>query len=216
MFSFLFKKEDRLKNLIFDYLETLGQTQEVFAEALTTCLSAPHCESFDFLIDRTHKFESKADDIFDEINDLMYGKALIPESRADIMGLLDAVETIPRLFERTLYVIQTQRLVLPDFLVMDVKELIRISLESCELMGKQIRALLERQEGIRSLLNTIDTNESHCDHIERRLTIKLFDSDLPPYDKLQFKELFEQMGEISDRTLWVSRKVNIMRMTRRV
>ncbi len=216
MFSFLFKREDRLKNLIFDYLETLGQTQEVFAEALTICLSAPYCEDFDFLIDRTHKFESKADDIFDEINDLMYGKALIPESRADIMGLLDAVETIPRRFERILYVIQTQRLVLPDFLVMDVKELIRISLESCTLMGKQIRALLERQEGIRSLLSSIDTNESHCDHIERRLTIKLFDSDLPPYDKLQLKELFEQMGEISDRTLWVSRKVNIMRMTRRV
>ena len=217
MFKFLFKKEDRLLALIFKYLETLQATRDNFAEAMKTCIGKEKCDQFDFLIERTHKYESKADDFFDEINALMYGKALIPESRGDVMGLLEMVETIPRAYEKILYVIQTQKIVIPDTLILDVEELVRISLDCCDLLGKQITALLEKQQGIRSLLNTIDKNESHCDHVQRRIIIKIFDdAGIDPFDKLQLKEVVNRLGEISDRALWVARRVNIMSMTRRV
>jgi uncharacterized protein len=217
MFSFLFKKEARLKDLIFKYLETLQATRDNFAEAMKTCTGDPFCDRFDFLIERTHKQESRADDIHDEISDLMYGKALIPDSRADVMGLLEMLETVPRVFERILYMIQTQKIVIPGSLLLDVEELVRMSLDGCDQMGKQVMALFQKQEGIRTLLNAIDTNESHCDHIQRRILIKLFDDDsIDPFDKLQIKDVVNRLGEISDRTLWVARRVNIMSMIRRV
>ena len=217
MFNFFFKKEARLKKLIFKYLDALQATRDYFAEAMTTCTGDPFCETFDFLIERTHKTESKADDIHDEINNLMYGKALIPESRGDVMGLLEMLETIPRVFERILYMIQTQKIAIPESLLLDVEELVRISLESCDDMGNQVKALFEKQDSIRTALIAIDTNESHCDHIQRRILIKLFDDDtIAPFDKLQIKDVINRLGEISDRTLWIARRVNIMSMTRRV
>ena len=217
MFKFLFKKENRLNELIYKYLETLQATRENFAEAMQTCVGKARCDQFDFLIERTHKYESKADDYYDEINALMYGKALIPESRADVMGLLEMIETIPRVYERVLYMIQTQKIVIPDTLLLDVQELVRISLECCDLLVKQTKALLEKQQGIRALMNTIDQNESHCDHIQRRIIIKIFDDpQIEPFDKLQIKDVIQRLGEISDRTLWVARRVNILSMTRRV
>jgi predicted phosphate transport protein (TIGR00153 family) len=216
VFSFLFKKETQLNNLIYNYLENLAKTQEHFVKAMDTCLDEGICGEFAFLIEQTHKFESKADDIRDEINYLMYSRALIPESREDVMNLIEHVEIIPRIFELILHLIRTQKLKIPDFVLPEVKDLIRISVESCDLMIRQIDFMLKNRQGIRALMTTIDHNESHCDHIERSLMTKVFDSSLDPIHKIQLKELIIAMGEISDEAERVSKRVNIMVLKRRV
>jgi predicted phosphate transport protein (TIGR00153 family) len=216
MFKFLFKKEQQLESLITQYLENLTRTQEHFVKAMDTCLDQGLCGEFAFLIEQTHKFESKADEIKEDINVLMYSRALIPESREDIMNLLEQVECIPRIFELILHLIRSQKLKLPEFIMLDVKDLIRISVESCDLMVKQIDLMLNNRPGIRGLMSTIDHNESHCDHIERSLMIKVFESNIDRIDKLQLKELIIAMGEISDQADRISKRVNILTLKRRV
>ncbi len=216
MFSFLFKKESQLDSLILQYLENLTRTQEHFVKAMETCLDEGICGQFSFLIDQTHKFESKADEIREEVNLLMYSRALIPESREDIMNLLEHMDVIPRIFELILHLIRTQKLKIPQFIELETKDLIRISVESCELMIRQVELMIKNKQGIRALLATIDHNESHCDHIERTLMTKVFDSDLDTCTKLQLKELIIAMGEISDQADRVSKRVNIMTLKRRV
>ena len=95
MFGFLFRKQREVESLIYKYLDNLEITKKRFSEAVNTCLDNGLCDHFEFLIIQTHKFESKADDIREEIKTLMYGKALIPESRGDIMGLLESLDEIP-------------------------------------------------------------------------------------------------------------------------
>ncbi len=216
MFKFFFKKEQQLESLISQYLENLSRTQEHFVKAMDTCLDEGLCSQFAFLIEQTHKFESKADEIRDEINYLMYSRALIPESREDIMSLIEQVEVIPRIFELILHLIRTQKLKIPDIIMLDVKDLIRISVESCELMIKQIDLMLKNRQGIRALVSTIDHNESHCDHIERNLMLKVFEADMELVHKLQLKELIIAMGEVSDQADRVSKRVNILTLKRRV
>ncbi len=216
MLDFLFKKGHRVEALIFEYLKMLKLSQESFSSALDVCLVNPYCENSDFLIRQTHKHESKADDIREEIKTLMYGKALIPDSRGDIMGLLEALDNIPRLFEHVLYTIHTQKLMVPDFIADEIKELVRISLECCDLLLSQATALFRKTGGLRSLMHTIDTHESHCDHIERRIITKVFDSGIDPFHKLQLKELVILIGDISDEADRTSRRINIIDMKRRV
>lgn len=216
MLKYLFKKEHRLETLFFGYLENLAKIEEHFLEAINLFLKKGQCDDFAFLIEQTHKYESKADDIRDEINELMYSRALIPEARGDIMDLLERVDEIPRTMEHILNIMYTQKLTIPDFLALEVKELIRISIESSHLMGRQIETMFKKKEGVRSLMATIDQNETHCDHIERRMIIRLFESDLDPFLKLQLKELIIAMGEISDQSDRVSKRVNILTIKRRV
>ena len=216
MLNFVFKKEQQLEGLIYNYLENLGMIQNHFCKAMSICLKSGVSDDFCFLMDQTHKYESRADDLRDEINELMYSRALIPESREDIMALLERVDEIPRYFEQILNMIRTQKIIFPEFLILDIQELIRVSMESCDLMAKQIDVFLKKKEGIRVLMSTIDQNESHCDHIERRIIVKLFESDLEPFMKLQLKEMVIVLGEISDQADRVSKRVNIMTMKRRV
>ena len=216
MFNLLFKKEHRLESLFFGYLENLTRIEEHFQRAMNLCLKEGMCDDFVFLIEQTHKYESRADDIRDEINELMYSRALIPEAREDVMSLLERVDEIPRTMELILNIMYTQKLAIPEFLALEAKDLIRISIESCQIMGRQIEIMFKKKEGVRSLMSTIDQNETHCDHIEQRMIIRLFESDLDPFIKLQIKELIIAMGEISDQADRVSKRVNILTMKRRV
>jgi predicted phosphate transport protein (TIGR00153 family) len=216
MFKLLFKKEQQVESLIYSYLDNLKTAQESFLNAMSLYFEKGLCEGFDFLIEQTHKVESKADDIRIEIETMMYAKALIPESRGDILGLLEAIDRIPNIFELVLYMIQTQKLTIPAFITLDIRELIRVSLECCDLLIRQVKALFKKTEDIKALVLTVDNNESHCDHIERRIITKIFDSDIDPFLKVQLKEMIIQIGEISDQADRVSRRIYIISIKRRV
>ncbi len=216
MFEFLFKKEQKVQELIFTYLDNLRMTQEHFEKAMDCLFEFGLGENCDFLITQTHKFESRADDTRHEIIEMMYSKVLIPESRGDILKLLESIDVIPNHFETLLFMIQGQKLRVPDFIIPDLRQLMKVSLECCDLVIKQVEALFKKTEDIKALVFTIDSHESRCDHIEREIVRKIFDSELDPFQKLQLKELVIHMGEISDQADRVSRSIYIFSIKRRV
>ena len=214
--KFLFRKQRQVQVLVERYLENLRLVQQTFSQAINNCLDADCIEDFMVLAEETHRFESKADDVREEIKTLMYSKVLLPESRGDIMGLLESIDQIPRFFEIILNIIRTQRLAIPDLIVSDVRELVSVSVETCDLMIMQVEDLLHRGRRIPELLNVIDKKESQCDVIERRIITTLFDSDIDPFLKLQLKELVVFLGEITDQIDRVSKRINIISLKRRV
>lgn len=217
MFNFLFKKERQVELLIYEYLDTFKLIYESFLSAMNFCfLNEISCENFDFYIKQTHRYENKITDISDEINSIMYGKALIPDSRGDIMALLAEFDRISRLFKDILHMMQVQKLIVPGFLIQETKELIKISVECCELLTRQSIAFFTNTRGIRELLGLIDINESHCDNIERRIISMIFDSDIQWFEKIQLKELIERIGNISDGAERVSKRINIFSLKRRI
>ena len=216
MFEFLFKKEQQVQGLIFKYLDNLKMTQKHFEEAMDCYFEFGLGENCDFLITQTHKFESRADDTRHEIIEMMYSKVLIPESRGDILRLLESIDLIPNHFETLLFMIQGQKLEIPDFIIPDLRELMRVSLECCDLVIVQVEALFKKTEDIKALVFTIDSHESRCDHIEREIVRKVFDSELDPFQKIQLKDLAGHMGQISDQADRVSRGIYIISIKRRV
>jgi predicted phosphate transport protein (TIGR00153 family) len=216
MFKFLFKKEQQVQELISRYLDNLRATQEHFEKAMDCYFDFGLGENCDFLIEQTHKFESRADDFRNEIIEMMYSKVLIPESRGDILRLLESIDLIPTHFETVLFMIQGQKLKVADFITPELRELMRLSLECCDLVTRQVEAYFKKTEDIKPLVSIIDTLESRCDHIERGIVRKIFASDLDPFEKIQLKELVVHMGEISDQADRVSRSVYIINIKRRV
>lgn len=216
MFDFLFRKEQKVQELIYKYLENLKMTREHFEKAMNCYFDFGLGENCDFLITQTHKFESRADDIRHEIIEMMYSKVLIPESRGDVLRLLESIDLIPNHFEALLFMIQSQKLEVPDFISQDFRELMRVSLECCDLVNKQVEALFKKTGDIKALVFTIDSHESRCDHIEREIVRRIFDSALDPFQKMQLKELVVRMGQISDQADSVSRGIYIISIKRRV
>jgi len=216
LMKFLFRKQHQVQILVERYLEHIRNVQQAFSQGINSCLDGDVRDDFNTLVDETHHFESRADDVREEIKTLMYSKVLLPEARGDIMGLLESIDQIPRFFEIVLNIIRSQKLTIPDVIVSEVRELVSVSLESCDLMIKQVEDLLQRGRRIPELLDVIDEKESQCDAIEHRIIITLFDSDIDPFLKIQLKELVVFLGEISDQADRVSKQINIINLKRRV
>ena len=216
MFNFFFKKEKQVEKLIDAYLENFRLSCEAFQKALFSCINDPYCEEFNFLKSQTHKYESKADDIKNEINNLMYGKVLIPDSREDIMGLILAIDKIPGVLEVVLSMIKYQHLVLPDTLIPDFKKLVEASMASCRILPRQVICLVQKKKGIREFMNQVDEKESYCDHIEKKMIKAVFNSDIDPFIKLQLRDLILKLGDISDQADRVSKLINILGLKRQV
>ncbi len=215
--DFLFKKQRHIEALIYKYVDSITLVQENFLKALNIYFDkGPGDREFDFMVEETHKTESRSDDLRYEIETMMYAKALIPESRGDILELMEATDNVPNQFELVLYMIQTQRLCVPEFIVIDIKDLVKVSLEICTLLVEEIKALFSESDKIDKLVSSIDQKESHGDHIERRIITKLFDSDLDTAQKILLKELILEIGEIADLVDVVSRRISIINIKRKV
>ncbi len=171
MFKFLFKKEQKVQELISKYLDNLKSTQEHFEMAMDCYFEFGLGENCDFLIKQTHKFESRADDIRNEIIEMMYSKVLIPESRGDIFRLLESIDLILTHFETVLFMIQGQRLKIPDFITPDLRELIEVSLECCDLVIRQVEAYFKKTEDIKALVVQMGEISDQADRVSRSVYI---------------------------------------------
>ncbi|WDP92357.1 MAG: DUF47 family protein [Desulfobacter sp.] len=216
MFKLFFQKEKKVEKLIYAYLENFNLSCEAFQKAIFSCINDPYCEEFNFLKNQTHKYESKADDIKNELNNLMYGKILIPDSREDIMRLILALDKIPGIMETVLSMIKYQHLLLPNHMIPDLRDLIDASMKACRIIPLQVNCLVKKEKGIREFMKQVDQKESYCDHIEKKLIKSVFNSDMDPFLKLQLRDLILKLGDISDQADRVSKRMNILALKRQV
>ncbi len=217
MIKFFFKQSSKVEKLLYEYLTELQASQASFYSGMKEWISPDYTpEDLEFHAQQTHKHESKADDIRDAINDLMYGKVLIPESRGDVMSLVGRLDKVINIFERILSSIQIQHLETPSFLRNDFDDLMQVSMSSCDELWKQLQQYLKGGSGIREKLYLIDEYESRGDLLETRILTKVFDSDLDPFLKLQLKELIGDIGNIADLAELIARRINILSLKRRV
>jgi len=217
MFRFLFKKQKEVENLIGEYTRSVEIAQEMFLQSMETYFQTGRCSpTFEVLSVETHKTESRTDDILDKIVRLLHEKALVPDLRGDILQLLETADEIPDQFDRILASICNQKIVLHESLTLDYKELLAVSLEACTLTMESVRSILDRGERVARLLFKTDQLESRGDQIEKRIIVRIFESDWDPLQKILLRDLTQRMGDIADSAVQVCRQVNLIVTKRRV
>ncbi len=217
MFRFLFKKQKEVENLIGEFVRSVEIAQEMFLQSLETYLQAGRCSpTFEVLAAETHKAESRTDDILEKIVTLLHEKALVPDLRGDILRLLETTDEIPDQFDRILANICNQKVVLPEALNLDFRELLAVSLEACSFTLESVRSMLDRGERAARLLFRTDQLESQGDQIEKRIIVRIFESDWDPLQKILLRDLTQRMGDIADSAVQVCRQVNLIVTKRRV
>jgi predicted phosphate transport protein (TIGR00153 family) len=216
LFNFFLRKQKLLERYIFDYLDQWRKCLEDFKNAMELYLTDGLGEKFDYCVERTHKMESRADDLRRKIEWEMYSKALLPESRGDILGFLETMDQIPNKAESILYQIQLQRLTLPKELNPNLQRIVDLSCEAIQLVYQAATNLISRKGDIHKLADEIDAKESECDHAERDIITKIFTMDTDKAEKILLKELIIELGNLTDRAEDVSDRLTLLSVKRRV
>jgi len=193
------KKQKQIQQAVEEYLSDAERCVDDFASAMAVFFTEGLSDQFESLVDRTCSQESTADEKRRDIEATMYGKALIPESRGDILGMLESIDLVPNKAESVLHQIWLQNMSIPPELVEDVKALIVPNCEAFKLLVEAARMVFEDIAAVTPIIDQVTAKEGESDVIERRLIKSLFDSPGDKADKILMKELILEIGAISDR-----------------
>ena len=212
--ALFFSKKNKFLEMIEGYLRKVTECMELAKKALLLYIDKGYCEKFDELVTKTHMAESCSDDLRREIEILLYEKALMPESRGDILGLLETVDKVPNKAESVTFQMQTEVLRIPDEFKPELRKIINMNFDIFADVKRAIRAVFNDIGEVRRITNEIDKKESGSDSMERDLIKKLFSSNINIGEKILLKELIIEIGSISDRAENVADRLNIMAVKR--
>ncbi len=215
-FSFPWRGSANVKARILAYLEQVDLCLSRFSAAMDTYLSSGPCPEVETLRNDSHRAESAADDLRREIEQTLYEHELLPESRGDLLSLLESVDHIPGATQGVLNILFLERPALPEFLKPHLAQLVEINTEAYSKVHLAVVALMEDPSRTRELSNHIDELESRSDRLQQLAIRELFASDLDLARQLQIKDLIRTVGAISDRCEHTADLLNIIAIKRRI
>lgn len=207
-------KRHELSDMVERYLVKIEDCVKNFKNAINRYFEKCSLKEFEELIEQTHIAESLADDIRREIELSLYEKSLIPESRGDVLGLLESTDRVLNKAQSVLYQIETESLCIPDFIKDEFSKLIDINVEAFRSVVAAIRKLFKDIRQVRDITNEIDKRESSSDRLERDIIRKIFSSDIGIGEKILLKDLVIETGNISDLSEIVGDRLNIITVKR--
>jgi len=214
--DFFFGKKNAVYEKTEKYLNRIRETIEMFRKTMENYFGNGISREFKEMIENTHLSESMADDLRREIELDMYQKSLIPESRGDILGLIEATDAVLNKAQSVLYQIETESLNIPQELKEDLLKLINNNIYAFEGAIEGFRTLFHSLKDVREKVKEVDKRESSSDRMERDLIRRVFSSGYEIGQKILLKDLIIEIGNISDKSEEVTDRLNIIAAKRMV
>jgi uncharacterized protein len=195
---FAFKKNRKLREMLEEYVTTAQNTVRHFKTAIEYLLDNDVDEHFELLTEEIHQFESNADDICRQIEVFLYEKSLMPETRRDLLLIIENIDRIPNRAERIAFMYLTQKTKIFPGIKNELKELVKLSVDTFDETVKATLDCFGSVTHIRQSARMVDNNETLGDHLERKMITRVFDSDLKLAEKMLQKEFILEFGAICD------------------
>lgn len=199
-----------------DFLGLVRKGITTYDEAVDHLLEHGIDEHYEVLMKQVHQAESNADDVRHDISVSLYKHSLLPESRGDLLSLLEQLDRVANRADSLVYGIHTLGLQIPGFLKNDMQEINRISVETVGVLLDGVIATLGRSSELPEFAREIDNNESLCDQLQRKMVQEVFKNDVDPVTSILLKDLIEKIGDITDICENIAHYVTIFHIKHRI
>jgi len=211
----LWKKEKSIIDKIKTYLDQVDRCRNSFRVCIEKLILDPENAENPALVEEVHRSESKADDLRRTVELQLYERALIPESRGDVLGLLETMDAIPGLFQSLCYQFLLERIDIPDRFRERYLHLVDINIKAYDLVREAVLGLFFNKD-VKAQTDLVDAVESDSDHAERNLIRDIFSSKLDKADKILLKEIVINTGDISDQAETVKDRLILAIIKRKI
>jgi uncharacterized protein len=193
----LLRKTHNLERQIDDYLDLVIRGALLFKEGLK-CYCSGDIEHFSAHLRDLDSIESSADALRRAIESRLYAETLIPDSRGDVLGLL---ESIDRVLNRTAETLTQFDVEMPE-LIEELKplylELTEASMAAVESMVSAGRAYFRDPERVRDYINKTMFYEHEADIRGDQIKRKAFRMNVDLSQKVHMRYFAYHIETISD------------------
>ena len=194
----LFGRTRRMIGDIDDFLTLLSESAMGFQEAVITYLNQGASERFDERLKQVSESESRADELRRTIERNMYAEMLMPDTRGDILKLLESLDDIINKFEETLWYFSSEKPQIPEDLREEYKELLIPTTACVEALVLASRSFFRDVGTVSDHLHKVRFYEKEADQVIGRLKNDVFSRDLSLAEKIHLRFFAERIVWISD------------------
>ncbi|MDI6851848.1 MAG: DUF47 family protein [bacterium] len=205
----IWKKTKELEGKIDTYLDFFIEASLNFKDGLILYLRK-NIEKFAEKARKVDELESRGDSFRREIENVIYMELLIPESRGDVLGIIENADPVLNIMAQVMTEFNIQRPAIPDFAV-ETFELLLENTASCVLeMASAIRMYFKNIQEVRNHIISVMHFEHECDQLGNEIKKKIFeDNTIEPCCKIQLSNLITLVQTVSDKAEDVCDRLSI-------
>jgi hypothetical protein len=197
----LFNKNKTLEAQIDEFLDTVSQGGILFEETMRHFTRNGVDELYTQRLQQISDIESTGDRLVKAIVTELYSEMLIPESRADVLSLLQDIDCLLDQYKQTCYAVDIECVRiddLPQDSSRSFSELVAVVVQSVEVLIAAARAFFRDINAVRDSQHKVGFLEGEADKVADQLKRDIFRSDLALDRKMHLRYFIDMVDSIAD------------------
>jgi len=212
----LFKRTSELEQKIDSFFDKLSETTVVYRLAVRAYLKEGLDDEFQDRLERVNKLESEADVLRRDIEKQLYTNTLIPDSRGDVLGLIETVDQLFSLLVSSLWAFSIEQPIIPKDYRVGYRKLTTMVVKAADELGLSGRAYFRNPYDVPAYNHKVMLYEKEADILSTSIKREVFSSDLDLAHKLHLKSFVEQIDSIADMAEDIADRLSIYAIKRTV
>ena len=209
----LFGKTKLLEVKIDEFLSHTSEVGLLFLEGIRNYVEG-RVEEFEARCAQVTELEKRADNLRHEIERQLYLETLIPESRGDVLGILEHTDVVINSAKATLTQFSVEEPDIPDDLNTDYLELADFGSRAVQELVSGIRSFFRSGSSVSDYTHKVSFWEKEADQVGEKLRRRIFEHDLDLSRKIHLSNFVQHIDSIADEAENVSERLAISAIKR--
>ncbi len=195
----LFQRTKELNAKITEFLNNISEAAIIFQQAINNYMAFGDNDDFEAKLNNVSALEARNDQLRRTIEAKLYEHTLIPESRADVLELMEGLDKIVNMFEARLYQFSIEKIQINDSLKPLYEELTESTVSAVEALVRSARAFFVNISQVNDHLHKVMFFEKQGDMIGTKLKRQIFDDEqIELSRKIQMRMLCDDIDGIAN------------------
>jgi predicted phosphate transport protein (TIGR00153 family) len=205
----ILRKKIGIEKQIDDFLDQISESGMQFKQGMDAYLKG-NIEAFEEKIEQISVTEHHGDELRRSLEEQLYTQTLIPESRGDVLELLENMASLLDRFKGALWRFDIERPEICEAFNEDFKELFACVVDAVEALVLSARAFFKEIATVSDHMHKVIYWETESDKISTRLQRAIFRSeDLRLSHRMQLRDFVRHVDKIADRAEDVADRLGI-------
>ncbi len=209
----LFKETKLIEKQMDNFLDIISESVLVFQEGVIRYFRKQN-DDFDSSLSKVEILENRADDLRRDIENRLYTETLIPESRGDVLGLLENMDKLVNGAKHVLKEFSIEIPMIPAEFHEEFLDLATTAAKGVEEVVQAARRFLSDPLSVKANLHKVYHYEEEADRIAEKIQRKVFRSDLELAQKNHIRHFIINMDSLADRAEDVADRLAIYTIKR--
>jgi uncharacterized protein len=209
----LFGKTKELVLKIDSFIDLTVNTALHLSEGIREYMN-DRMEDFEKRAGNIIESENTADDIRKDVEAQLYSQTLIPESRGDVLGVLESMDVIVDTCKSTIFEFSIEKPDIPREIKNDIMDLTDLALKSVEALAFGARSFFYDVYSVKDHLQIVKFYEKECDILAEKIKRKVFSLDLELSHKMQIKGFIYRVDSLADAAEGIADRLGIATIKR--